>query len=72
MEADIDMDYWLDGPTDSLPFMGEGPDSAGCPGDLNGDMMVDVNDVLTAIAGFGTDYQVEDLLEVLAYFGQGC
>ena len=43
-----------------------------CPGDLNGDMVVDVEDVLTCIAGFGSEYTVDDLLEVLAEFGSNC
>ncbi|MCH2135572.1 MAG: S8 family serine peptidase [Phycisphaerales bacterium] len=43
-----------------------------CPGDLNGDMVVDVNDVLTAVGGWGTKYNVEDLLTVLAQFGDSC
>ena len=43
-----------------------------CPGDLNGDMVVDVTDVLLVIDGFGADYEVEDLLVVLAWFGTSC
>ncbi len=43
-----------------------------CPGDLNGDFVVDVSDVLIAIDGFGTDYTVEDILEILAYYGSPC
>ncbi len=43
-----------------------------CPGDLDGNGFVDVEDLLTAIAGFGTDYMVEDLLVVLAAFGSDC
>jgi hypothetical protein len=64
--------YWRAGAGSSVVFEGQGPGSAGCPGDLNGDNVVDVEDVLTCIAGFGTDYQVEDLLEVLAWYGTGC
>ena len=47
-------------------------DSSVCPGDLNGDFVVDVSDILIAIDGFGTDYGVEDILEVLAYYGSSC
>ena len=47
-------------------------DNPVCPGDLNGDSVVDVSDILIAIDGFGTDYQVEDILEVLAHFGSAC
>ena len=43
-----------------------------CPGDLNGDMVVDISDVLLAIDGFGTDYEIEDLLVVLAWYGISC
>jgi len=43
-----------------------------CPGDLDGNGIVDVEDLLTAIAGFGTDYMVEDILEVLGAFGTNC
>ena len=47
-------------------------DNPVCPGDLNGDSVIDVSDILIAIDGFGTDYQVEDILEVLAHFGSAC
>jgi subtilisin family serine protease len=47
-------------------------DNPVCPGDLNGDSVVDVSDILIAIDGFGTDYQVEDILDVLAHFGSAC
>lgn len=43
-----------------------------CPGDLDGNGTVNVEDILTAIAGFGTDYQVEDILAVLAAYGTDC
>ena len=39
---------------------------------LNGDNVVNVDDILVAISGFGDEYNVEDILEVLAYFGTGC
>ena len=47
-------------------------DNPVCPGDLNGDSVIDVSDILIAIDGFGTDYQVEDILDVLAHFGSAC
>jgi hypothetical protein len=47
-------------------------DTPMCPGDLNGDMIVDISDLLMGIDGFGTDYEVEDILEVLANFGNNC
>ncbi len=43
-----------------------------CPGDLNGDMVVDITDVLLAIDGFGTTYEIEDLLVVLAWYDTSC
>jgi len=57
-----------------------GPNAAGiytdapppCPGDFNGDGVVGVEDVLAVIAGWGTTYTVEDLLVVLANYGNGC
>ncbi len=47
-------------------------DTQPCPGDLNGDSTVDVNDILEAIAGYGDQYDVEDILAVLADFGTDC
>jgi subtilisin family serine protease len=43
-----------------------------CLGDLNGDMVVDVEDLLVAIDGFGTLYGVEDILDILGAFGNSC
>ena len=43
-----------------------------CPGDVTGDGSVDVEDGLMVIAGYGTIYAVDDLLEVLAAFGSSC
>ena len=70
--ATITMPYWRAGPETAIQFDGQGPDAAGCPGDLNGDNVVNVDDILVAISGFGDEYNVEDILEVLAYFGTGC
>ncbi len=47
-------------------------DEAPCPGDFTGDGVVNVNDVLEAVAGFGTDYTVDDILLVLEAFGTTC
>lgn len=71
----VSLDYWRSGGSDSsVGFTGQGPGSGStnCPGDFNGDNTVDVEDVLTVIEGWGTDYQVEDLLEVLAMYGTSC
>jgi hypothetical protein len=43
-----------------------------CDGDVTGDSVVDVEDVLEVIAGYGTIYTVDDLLGVLAAFGSSC
>ena len=71
-ESVISMGYWRAGPGSALVFVGETPDSAGCPGDFTGDNVVDVSDILEVIDGFGVDYAVEDILEVLATFGNEC
>jgi hypothetical protein len=57
-----------------------GPNAAGifidsappCPGDFSGDGVVSVEDVLEVIGGWGTKYQIEDLLLVLAQYGNAC
>jgi hypothetical protein len=43
-----------------------------CDGDLTGDGVVDVNDILEAVAGFGDIYGVDDILLVLENFGNSC
>lgn len=68
----ISMGYWRSGPVQDLVINGQTPGSTGCPGDYNGDLSVDVNDILAVIEGFGTDYHVEDLLMVLAYYSESC
>jgi hypothetical protein len=47
-------------------------DEIDCPGDLTGDGVVDVNDILEAVAGYGTDYTVDDILLALENFGTAC
>lgn len=44
---------------------------SGCEWDLDGNGVTDVNDLLTLIAGFPADYNVDDLLALLAVFGCG-
>ncbi len=61
---------WIDGGGNE--FLDDCPGGEPCPGDLNGDGVVNVNDILTAIAGFGGDYDVNDILEVLSWFGVDC
>jgi len=43
-----------------------------CDGDFTGDGIVDVNDILEAVAGFGTDYTVDDILLALENYGNPC
>jgi len=60
---------WIDGGGNSFE------DSCGdepCDGDLTGDGFVDVNDILEAVSGFGTDYNVNDILMVLENYGTAC
>jgi choice-of-anchor B domain-containing protein len=47
-------------------------DCEDCVGDIDGNGTVDVEDVLAAIAGFGSIYDVNDLLEILGAFGSDC
>jgi hypothetical protein len=43
-----------------------------CVGDLDGNGVVDIEDILLVIAGFGDVYTVDDILVVLAAFGSSC
>jgi hypothetical protein len=43
-----------------------------CPGDFNGDLVVDFADLSVVLGEFGTTYQFSDLSEVLANFGTNC
>ena len=71
-DTQVALGYWRDGTDPSVDFMGPGPGSDGCLGDLNGDGVVNVEDILTAIKGWGTLYEVEDILDVLAAYGTSC
>ncbi|MCH2137054.1 MAG: hypothetical protein MK101_10830 [Phycisphaerales bacterium] len=60
---------WTDGGGNSFDQdCGDEP----CDGDYNGDGTVNVDDILTVIAGFGSMYTVDDILVTLANFGSGC
>jgi len=67
---------WNDGDqgTGVLTIAGPDGDCGGepCDGDLNGDGMVTVDDILEAVAGFGTIYGVDDILLVLENYGSPC
>ena len=41
-----------------------------CPGDIDGDGLVNVTDLLNVIADWGDPYDVDDLLTVIASWGQ--
>jgi hypothetical protein len=43
-----------------------------CPGDLNGDGGVNVDDLLEAVSGYGSIYDVNDILLVLENYGSNC
>ena len=62
-------------------------DESGCPGDLNGDGQVDIQDLATLLANFGTtsgaetedgdldgdgDVDIQDLASLLSAFGSSC
>ena len=83
IEASSTIGLWRSGPgADSHDVDVKVPDcGGGCPEDLNGDGVVDVNDILMGIAGFGTpagdvdgdgDGDVDDLLMLIAAFGTTC
>ncbi len=48
------------------------PGRAPCPGDINGDGVVNFSDLNLVLAGFGTTYTFTNLNQVLAAFGQNC
>ena len=60
--------------TGTLTIAGPEGDCGGepCPGDLNGDGGINVDDLLEAVAGFGTIYDVNDILLVLENYGNSC
>lgn len=43
-----------------------------CPGDLNADNTVDVDDLNIVLSGFGTEFDVDDLNSVLSNWGLAC
>ena len=47
-------------------------DCESCVGDIDGNGTVDVEDVLEAIAGFGSIYDVDDILIIIGAFGNDC
>ncbi len=43
-----------------------------CPGDLNGDQLINVSDLLVFLTGFGSQFDTPDLLEFLSVIGEVC
>ena len=88
ISVDGSLGYYRSGPGDGVMFDLEapGPDCGGgneCPGDINGDNTVNVEDILDVLADFGLDSgsgdadgdgdtDVEDLLLVIGEFGNDC
>lgn len=60
---------WVDGGGNTFDDVCPGGE---CPGDLNGDQIVGVDDILEAVSGFGDQYDVDTILEVLNNFGESC
>lgn len=61
--------FWSDGGGNTFDEnCGDEP----CDGDFNDDGTVNVNDILTLLGGFGTEYTVDDILLCLANFGNDC
>ncbi|TVQ64661.1 MAG: hypothetical protein EA379_01000 [Phycisphaerales bacterium] len=72
----VNAGYW-DQTTDGARLMANAllftiPEATSCPGDLNGDNVVDFEDLSEVLGGFGVDYDFNDLSEVLANFGNEC
>ncbi len=61
---------WVDGGGNE--FSDTCPNNEPCPGDVSGDGVVDVNDLLEAVSGFGDLYDVNDILIILENFGSNC
>jgi thiol-disulfide isomerase/thioredoxin len=61
---------WVDGGGNE--FSDTCPNTEPCLGDISGDGVVDVNDLLAAVSGFGDIYDVNDILVILENFGNNC
>lgn len=83
VDGDASIGLWRDGPgANSHMVAVKIPDcDDGCPSDLNGDGLIDVNDILIAIGGFGTPAgdvngdgigDVDDILILIGAFGGPC
>ena len=70
--SDLNDGSIVEAAVDAVSISGKYCDELPCDGDVTGDGVVDVNDVLAAVAGFGTDYGVDDILLILKNFGSTC
>ena len=61
---------WVDGGGNE--FSDTCPNTEPCPGDVSGDGVVNVDDLLQAVAGFGDIYDVNDILMILENYGSNC
>ena len=61
---------WTDG--GNVTFQDDCETTAPCDGDFDDTGSVNVNDLLTVIAGWGDPYNVDDLLLVIANWGSDC
>jgi thiol-disulfide isomerase/thioredoxin len=61
---------WVDGGGNE--FSDTCPNTEPCPGDVSGDGVVNVDDILEAVSGFGDQYDVNDILIILENFGSNC
>ncbi|MDP6479931.1 MAG: hypothetical protein QGI75_07790 [Phycisphaerales bacterium] len=81
-DGDLTLGLWRPGPgAASYDVAVKVPDCEGCPEDLNGDGVIDVNDLLMCVGGFGTPAGdvdgdgiggVNDILMLIAAFGSTC
>jgi hypothetical protein len=70
--SDLNNASIVEAAVDAISITSKYCDEINCPGDLTGDGVVDVDDLLEAVAGFGTDYDVDDILTVLKNYGNSC
>ncbi|MCB0762943.1 MAG: YncE family protein, partial [Flavobacteriales bacterium] len=43
-----------------------------CPGDMNGDLIININDLLIFLSGMGGQFDTDDLMDFLGEFGSLC
>ncbi len=84
VDGDLSLELWRSGPGQGTYYVAAGVpdcDEDPCPEDLNGDGVINVDDILGVIAGYGAPEgdvngdgigDVNDILMVLAAFGTSC